>query len=44
MTLVLLNIYDGNMTFAYILLLLVFPIMSYSHVVFQRDRIDGATC
>jgi hypothetical protein len=44
MTLVLLNMFDGNMTFAYILLLMVFSIMNYSSVVFQGDRIDGATC
>lgn len=44
MTLVLLNMFGGNMTFPYILLFMVFPIVSYSCVVFQGDRIDGATC
>lgn len=43
-TLVLLNMFSGNMTFAYILLLMVFLIVSYSCIVLQGDRINGATC
>lgn len=33
-TLFLLNMFGGYMTFAYILLLMVFPIVSYSCIVF----------